>query len=139
MRYGRGKLNMPHALASYAGISNFDVALVAHLAFETFSLELAAPALVTLGRSKDDLAEESVGLRLAAPVVERLSLGNLTVRPAAYFLWRSQMEGQSFYLVVSQSSSLELLFFLGDHCGLRVSDNLLRDALGHFLIVIDLH
>ena len=130
---------MAHALAADTGVGNLDMALVADLAFEAFSLKLAASALVTLGRSKDYLAEQSMGLGLAAPVVKRFSLGHFTVRPAAYFLWRSQMEGQSFYLVVSQSSSLELLFFLGDHCGLRVSDDFLRDALRHFLIVIDLH
>jgi hypothetical protein len=80
------KLNVPHALPADTGVSNLNVTLVADLPFETLALQFATPALEALGRSKYDLAEESVRLRFATPVVKRLSLGHLSVRPAAYFL-----------------------------------------------------
>jgi hypothetical protein len=73
------EFDVSHALAADTGIGNFDVTLVADLALEAFSLELAAPALVTLGRSKDDLTEKSVGLRLATPVIKRFGLRHLTM------------------------------------------------------------
>ena len=79
VRDGGMEFDVSHALAADTGIGNLDVTLVADLALEAFSLELAAPALVTLGRSKDDLTEESVGLWLAAPVIKRFGLGHLTV------------------------------------------------------------
>jgi hypothetical protein len=73
------EFDVAHALTADARIGNLDMALVADLAFEALSLELATSALVTLGRSKDYLAEESMGLGLAAPVVKRFSLGHFTV------------------------------------------------------------
>jgi hypothetical protein len=77
---------MPHALTANVGISYFDVTLVTDLPLEAFSLELAATALETLGGPEDNLAEQSVRLRFATSIVKRLSFGDLSVRPAAYFL-----------------------------------------------------
>jgi hypothetical protein len=53
----RMEFDVPHALAANVGISYFDVTLITDLTLEAFSLELAATALKTLGRSEDDLAE----------------------------------------------------------------------------------
>ena len=48
---------MSHTLAANVGIGYFDVTFVTDLTLEAFSLELAATALKTLGRSEDDLAD----------------------------------------------------------------------------------
>jgi hypothetical protein len=70
---------MPHALTADAGIGDLNVALVADLPFETLAFQLATSALKALRRSEYDLAEESVRLRFATPVVKCLSLGHLSV------------------------------------------------------------
>jgi hypothetical protein len=51
------EFDVSHALTANVGISYFHVTLVTDLPLEAFPLELAATALKTLGRPKDNLTE----------------------------------------------------------------------------------
>ncbi len=81
MAHRRGQLDVPEALATDFGLCHFDTALVADHAAVLHALVLAAQAL-PVGDGPEDLgAEQAVPLRLEGPVVDRLRLGNLAVRP----------------------------------------------------------
>ncbi len=83
---------MPHALAPHARPRHLDPALVADDARELHALVLAARTLVILGRAEDPGAEQPVALRLERPVVDRLRLLHLAVRPVADLLRRRQLD-----------------------------------------------
>src|SRR5688500_7718761 len=72
---------MAQPLAPHLGLRDFDAALVADHAPVLHALVLAAQTLPVGDRPEDLRAEESVALRLERPVVDRLRLGDLAVRP----------------------------------------------------------
>src|ERR1700723_865579 len=79
---GRAReLDVAHALAAHLGLGHLDAALLAHDAAVLQALVLAAQALVILHGSEDLRAEQPVALRLEGPVVDRLRLLHLAVRP----------------------------------------------------------
>ena len=79
---GRAReLDVAHALAAHLGLGHLDAALLAHHAAMLQALVLAAQALVVLDRSEDLRAEKAIALRLEGPVVDRLRLLHLAVRP----------------------------------------------------------
>ena len=76
-----GQLDVAHPLAADLRAGDLDAALVADDALVADPLVLAAVALPVLGRTEDALVEEAVLLRLERPVVDRLGLGDLALRP----------------------------------------------------------
>ena len=89
---GGRELDVAHALAPHARPRDLDAALVADHARELHALVLAAGALVVLGGPEDPGAEQAVPLGLERPVVDRLGLLHLTVRPVADLLGRGQLD-----------------------------------------------
>ena len=83
VRDRRGQLDMAHALAADLGLDDLDAALLADDALVLHALVLAAQALVVLDRAEDLGAEQPVALRLEGPVVDRLGLPDLAIRPLA--------------------------------------------------------
>ncbi len=81
VRDRRRELDMAHALAPHARERHLDRALLADDALVLHALVLAAQALVVLDRAEDARAEQAVALRLEGPVVDRLRLLDLAVRP----------------------------------------------------------
>src|SRR5262249_39554087 len=81
-----GQRDVAHALAADLGLDDLDAALLAHHAAVLHALVLAAVALVVLDRPEDLRAEQSVALGLERPVVDRLGLLDLAVRPLADLL-----------------------------------------------------
>src|SRR5262245_59541402 len=77
----RRELDVAHALAPHARERHLDRALLADDALVLHPLVLAAQALVVLDRAEDARAEQTVALRLEGPVVDRLRLLDLAVRP----------------------------------------------------------
>ena len=92
MRYGSGKLDVAHALASYLGSCNFNAAAVADFALKADSLVLSAVALPVLCRSENTLAEKSLALGLKCAVVNGFGLGYLAVRPFSDLLGGSKAD-----------------------------------------------
>ena len=86
MGYGSSKLNVTHTLAANLFGGYLNSALLADLTLEANSLVLTAKTFPVLGRAKDSFAEQAVALRSLSTVVDRLSLGYLTVRPRTYHL-----------------------------------------------------
>jgi len=83
VRNGRGQLDVPHAIAPHLGERDFDAALLADDAAILHALVLAAQALVVLDGTENAGAEQAVALRLEGPVVDRLRLLDLAIRPGA--------------------------------------------------------
>src|SRR5581483_10961050 len=81
VRDRRGEVDVAHALTAHLRLDDLDAALLAHDAAVPHALVLAAVALVVLRRTEDLGAEEPVALRLERPVVDRLRLLHLAVRP----------------------------------------------------------
>ena len=79
MRYGRGKLDVTHALASYLGTGDLNAAALAYLALETYLLILTAVTLPVLCWSEDLFAEQTLSLGLECAVVDGFGLGYLAV------------------------------------------------------------
>ena len=77
----RGQRDVAEALAADLGLRHFDAALVADHAAVLHALVLAAQALPVGDRPEDLRAEQAVAFRLERPVVDRLRLGHLAVRP----------------------------------------------------------
>src|SRR5690606_37225064 len=81
MRDRRRELDMAHALAPDLRQRHLHAALLADDALVLHALVLAAQALVVLDRTEDARAEQAVALRLEGPVVDRLGLLDLAIRP----------------------------------------------------------
>src|SRR5262245_24214677 len=77
----RRELDVAHALAPHARERHLDRALLADDALVLHALVLAAQALVVLDRAEDPRTEQTVALRLEGPIVDRLRLLDLAVRP----------------------------------------------------------
>src|ERR1700736_537627 len=90
----RGQLEGPHPLAPDLRSGDLDAALVADDPLVPVALVLAAVAFPVPLRTEDPLAEQPVTLRLESPVVDRLRLGHLAVRPREDRLRRGQGELQ---------------------------------------------
>ncbi len=87
-----GQLDVAHPLAAHLGPRDLDAAALADDALEADPLVLAAVALPVLGRPEDLLAEEPVLLRAQRPVVDRLGLLHLAVRPRTDVLGRGEAD-----------------------------------------------
>ena len=81
VRDGRRQVDVPQPLAADLGLDHLDAALLAHDPAVLHALVLAAVALVVFDWAKDLRAEQTVALGLEGPVVDRLRLLHLTVRP----------------------------------------------------------
>src|SRR3989454_9072758 len=88
----RRQLDVAHALAPHARPGHLDPALVADHASKLHPLVLAARALVILGGTEDSSAEETIALGLERPIVDRLRLLDLSMRPVADLLRRGQLD-----------------------------------------------
>src|SRR5713101_8130836 len=88
----RGQIDMAHPLAPDFRLNHFDTALLADHAAMAHALVLAAITLIVLGRSEDLRAEEAVAFGLEGPVVDRLRLLDLAVRPRADQLGRGDRD-----------------------------------------------
>src|SRR5207237_1287828 len=84
----------PHLLPRH-----LDAAALADDALVADALVLAAIALPVLRRTEDALAEEPVTLGLERPVVDRLRLRHLTVRPVPDLLCRREADADRVELV----------------------------------------
>ncbi len=84
--------DVAEALAADLGLRHLDAALVADHAAVLHALVLAAQALPVGDRAEDLGAEQAVALRLERPVVDRLRLGDLAVRPREDFLGRREAD-----------------------------------------------
>src|SRR4029079_14498129 len=82
-----GKLDVAHPFATDLAARDLYAAALANDALVLDLLAPATGALVVFDRPKNPLAEKSVPLRLERPVVDRLRLLDLTVRPAFDVLW----------------------------------------------------
>ena len=78
---GAGQLDVAHPLTADLRAGDLDAALVADDALVADPLVLAAVALPVLRRTEDALVEQTVLLGLEGPVVDRLGLRHLTLRP----------------------------------------------------------
>ena len=88
----RGQRDVAEALAPHLGLRDFDAALVADHAAVLHALVLAAQALPVGDRPEDLRAEQAVAFRLEGPVVDRLRLGDLAVRPRHDLLGRRETD-----------------------------------------------
>src|SRR5262249_26636030 len=88
----RGELDVAHALTAHLGLGHLDAALVADDAAMLHPLELPAEALPVRHRTEDLRAEQTVPLRFEGPVVDRLRLGDLAVRPRPDLLGRGEAD-----------------------------------------------
>jgi hypothetical protein len=93
VRDRRGQVDVAEALAPHLGLDDLDAALLADDAPVLHALVLAAEALVVLHRPEDLGAEQAVTLRLERPVVDRLGLLHLAVRPLPDLLRRREEIG----------------------------------------------
>ncbi len=84
--------DVAEALAPDLGLRDLDAALVADHAAVLHALVLAAEALPVGDRAEDLGAEQPVALRLERPVVDRLRLGHLAVRPREDLLGRRKAD-----------------------------------------------
>src|SRR4029078_2331683 len=78
---GARQLDVAHALATGLRARDLDAALVADDALVADPLVLAAIALPVLRRTEDALVEQTILLGLESPVVDRLGLRHLALRP----------------------------------------------------------
>src|SRR4029079_14449706 len=90
VRDGRGQVDVAEALAANLGLDHLDAALLAHDPAVLHALVLAAVALVVLHWPEDLRAEQAIPFRLEGPVVDRLRLLDLAVRPLTDLLGRRQ-------------------------------------------------
>src|SRR5690606_12108432 len=88
----RRERDVAPALAAGLRLRHRDPALVADHAPVLHALVLAAEALPVRDRPEDLRAEQAVALRLERPVVDRLRLGHLAVRPGEDLLRRRQAD-----------------------------------------------
>jgi hypothetical protein len=93
--YGHGEFDVAHALAANAGDGDFDAAAVADDVLVLDALVLAAGALVVTHRPEDLLAEQAAWLGLERPVVDRLGILDLALRPLADDVGRGDGDGDA--------------------------------------------
>ena len=90
VRNRSSQFNMSHALAADTGFCDFHAAALADDAFIADFLVFSAMALPVLGRSEDNLAEQSVLLRFQGTVVDGFRFFYLAVGPLADSFRRCQ-------------------------------------------------
>src|SRR5215472_8493448 len=83
MRNRSSELDMAHTIASDLGERDFDAALLANDSTIFHALVLAAQALIVFDRSKNAGAKQAIPLWLEGPIVDRLRLFDLAIRPRA--------------------------------------------------------
>ena len=105
VRDRRGQVDVAEALAAHLGLDDLDAALLADDPAVLHALVLAAVALVVLHWAKDLRAEEAVAFRLEGPVVDRLRLLHLAVRPLADLLRRGQRDADRARKTADPSAS----------------------------------
>ena len=79
--HGRGQVDVTHALAAHPAVGDLDAAAVALDPLVLDALVLAAGALPVPLRAEDPLTEQTLLLRAIGPVVDRLWLLDLAIRP----------------------------------------------------------
>src|SRR4051812_44868877 len=88
----RGQRDVAEAFAPDLGLRDLYAALVADDAAVLHALVLAAQALPVGDRPEDLRAEQAIAFRLEGPVVDRLRLGHLAVRPRHDLVGRSETD-----------------------------------------------
>ena len=88
----RGQRDVAQPLAPDLRLRHLDAALVADHAAVLHALVLAAEALPVGDRAEDLGAEQAVAFRLERPVVDRLRLGHLAVRPGQDLVRRRETD-----------------------------------------------
>src|SRR5262245_10761423 len=88
VRDRRGQVDVAQPLSAHFALNDLDAALLADDAAVLHALVLPAEALVVLHRAEDLGAEQTIALRLEGPVVDRLRLLYLAVRPLPDLLRR---------------------------------------------------
>ena len=99
----RGQRDVPEPLAADLRLRHLDAALVADHAAVLHALVLAAEALPVGDRAEDLGAEQAVALRLERPVVDRLRLGHLAVRPRHDLLRRREADPDRVEIAASSA------------------------------------
>jgi hypothetical protein len=97
---GNGELDVAHALAADAGDGHLDAAAIAHDILVFDALVFSAGALVVAHRAEDLLAEKTARLGLEGAVVDGLGILDLTLRPFADGLRRSDGDGNAVELIL---------------------------------------
>src|SRR5208282_3184172 len=92
VRAGRRELDMAEALAADFAQGDFDAALVANHAAMLHALVFAAQAFPVRDRTENLGAEQAIALGLEGAVIDRLRLGDFTVRPGADFFRTRQAD-----------------------------------------------
>src|SRR5438445_6033966 len=88
----RRERDVYEAFAENFGLRQFDAALVANDSAVLHALVLAAQAFPVGDRPEDLRAEQAVTFRLERPVVDRLGLGHLAVRPGEDLVRRRETD-----------------------------------------------
>src|SRR4051812_49373680 len=88
----RRERDVSEALTPDLRLGDLDAALVADHAAVLHALVLAAQALPVGDRAEDLRAEQAIAFRLEGPVVDRLGLGHLAVRPRHDLVGRRQAD-----------------------------------------------
>src|SRR5581483_1550462 len=109
VRDGGRELDVPHPVATDLAAGDLDPAALADDPLEPNPLVLAAVALPVPGGTEDTLAEEPVLLRLQGPVVDRLGLLHLAVRPGTDLVRRRQPDPDLVEVVDVQHLGARLL------------------------------
>src|SRR6266536_172086 len=81
VRTRTSQIDMTEPFSTHLGLSYLDSAFIADHSAMLHALILAAQALPVRNWTKDTRAEESITLWLEGPVIDRLRLCHLTVRP----------------------------------------------------------
>ena len=92
VRYGAGKFDVTHALATHLAFCYFYTALFANDTLVTDTLVLSAVAFPVLDRPEDAFAEQAVAFRLLGAVVDCFGLFDFTEGPFADLFGRSDTD-----------------------------------------------
>lgn len=108
MNYRYREHDVTHALTTYALLRYFYAASVTDDTLIANALVLAACTFPITNRSEDLFAKETVLLRTEGSVVDRLGLGNLTVRTIENVIRRGNAD--SYLLITALRDVMELHF-----------------------------
>src|SRR5206468_5975630 len=92
VRDRRGEGDVAEPFTAHFRLNDLDAALLADDAAVLHALVLAAVALVVLHRPEDARAEQAVALGFESPVVDRLGLLHLAVRPLPNLVRRGERD-----------------------------------------------
>jgi hypothetical protein len=81
MSYWGSKLDVSHAFSPHLRVSHFDTAFITDNTFVSNFFILATITLIVFGWAEDAFAKKPVAFRFQGAVIDRLWLGNFTIRP----------------------------------------------------------